>query len=155
MHPCRGGWQRAACACASLCSAKPVRCGFRGPAAEGASCCKVVPAPPNCLSGPAPCPVPQLFLTGEGEALLPVFANVLALSPEEVARCREGLEAKRSTDVPLAAAAAAVDGAASLMGGWGDWSSWLGGTGGSGGGAAAASAGIAVTPGRQGSRQLA
>lgn len=69
-------------------------------------------------------------MTGEGETLLPVFASILSLSPEEVARCRQGADAltRSSSDVPLAAAAAAVDSAAGLLGGLsGSWASWLGG----------------------------
>ena len=69
----------------------------------------------------------QLFLTGEAETLLPVFASILSLSPEEIARCKEGVEALQQGDVPMASAAAAVDSATSLLGGWG---SWLGGGGG-------------------------
>ncbi|KAI8468964.1 MAG: hypothetical protein J3K34DRAFT_292693 [Monoraphidium minutum] len=76
----------------------------------------------------------KLFLTGEAEALLPVFASILSLSPEEVKRCREGVEAIQHADVPMAAAAAAVDTATSLLGGWSGGWGWLGGGGGGGGG---------------------
>jgi uncharacterized membrane protein YgcG len=81
--------------------------------------------PPGCT---------QLFLTGEAETLLPVFASILSLSPDEVKRCRDGVDALARSEVPMAAAAAAVDSATSWLGGWG----WIAG---GGGGAAAASGG--------------
>jgi hypothetical protein len=112
--------------------------------------CVALPAPrlanaqfttPLALHHPAPRPNPQLFLTGEAEALLPVLASILSLSPEEVKACRDGIEAIQRSgggDVPMAAAAAAVDSATSLLGGWsGGWGGWLGG----GGGGAPASGG--------------
>ena len=33
----------------------------------------------------------KMYRTGEAETLLPVFATILAFSPEEVKRCKEGI----------------------------------------------------------------
>lgn len=33
----------------------------------------------------------KLYATGEADALLPVFSIILALSPQELKQCREGL----------------------------------------------------------------
>jgi len=74
----------------------------------------------------------KLFMTGEAETLLPVFASILALSPDEVQRCKGGLDALQESggEVPMAAAAAAVDSATSWLGG--GWGGWLGGAGANG-----------------------
>ena len=37
--------------------------------------------------------VMKLYKTGEAEALLPVFGTILSFSPQEVARCKQGLAA--------------------------------------------------------------
>jgi hypothetical protein len=68
----------------------------------------------------------QLFTSGaDPEALLPVFAAVLSLSPGEVTKCREGIQRfKAGEEPPLPGAAGLVDSAADLLSGWG---SWLGG----------------------------
>lgn len=146
----------------------------------------------------------KLFVTGEAEALLPVFATILSFSPAEVQRCREGLAAIKRVrtwwgvggregcvegreagrgpcdaehsvrvdaeavlrpgsaccsilsasniklnlsllaappppqgDVPLPAAAAAVDASLSAFSSLTSWTSWLGGGGGGGAGGGA------------------
>ncbi|KXZ41344.1 hypothetical protein GPECTOR_531g533 [Gonium pectorale] len=68
----------------------------------------------------------KMFLTGEAEKLLPVFATILSFSPEEVKRCKEGLQAIRRGEVPLPGAAAAVDSTIHAISSL----SWLGGGGG-------------------------
>lgn len=72
-----------------------------------------------------------MYRTGEAESLLPVFGLILAFSPEELKSCREGLKALNEGNVPLPAAAAAVDGAvsgaSSMMSSLGSWVSWGGG----------------------------
>ncbi|PNH11993.1 Protein GRIP [Tetrabaena socialis] len=80
----------------------------------------------------------KMFLTGEAEALLPVFATILSFSPEEVRRCKDGLAAIKRGEVPMAGAAAAVDASLSAITSISTWTSWLGGGGGGGGSAASA-----------------
>lgn len=68
----------------------------------------------------------QLFTTGEAEVLLPVFATILSLSPDEIKRCKAGLDAIKHADVPLPGAAAAVDTASSMLTSFSGWATWLG-----------------------------
>ncbi|KAG2423962.1 hypothetical protein HXX76_014901 [Chlamydomonas incerta] len=87
-----------------------------------------------------------MFLTGEAEKLLPVFATILSFSPDEVKRCKQGLAALSRGEVPLPAAAAAVDASISAISSLTSWTSWLGGGGaGAGGGGGGGS-----TPGKAG-----
>eukprot|EP00879_Flechtneria_rotunda_P009743 GHRR01010192.1.p1 GENE.GHRR01010192.1~~GHRR01010192.1.p1 ORF type:complete len:368 (+),score=163.61 GHRR01010192.1:1855-2958(+) len=65
----------------------------------------------------------RLYTTGEAEALLPVFATLLALGPDEMNKCKAGLDQLKANEVPLPAAATAIDSAGSYLG---SWSSWLG-----------------------------
>ena len=58
---------------------------------------------------------------GEAEALLPVFAALLAFAPGELSKARAGLELLARGDVPVPAAAAAVDTASSVLGAWTSW----------------------------------
>lgn len=97
----------------------------------------------------------QLFTTGEAEALLPVFTTILSFSPDEVKRCRAGLELIKKGEVPLPGAADMVDttlsGAASVLHSLTGWTTWaLGSTGGPEEGGGGGGAGVVATPAAKG-----
>ena len=61
------------------------------------------------------CTIVKLLETGEFEALLPVVATLLKMSPEEVKRIRTAYETAAAGAVPLAGAAAAADSAGAWL----------------------------------------
>jgi regulator of sirC expression with transglutaminase-like and TPR domain len=68
----------------------------------------------------------KLYETGEAESLLPVLAQLLQLSPAEVAHCRDALHA-RSEQLGATNAASGEALAGDMAGYLGGWTGWIGG----------------------------
>ncbi len=82
--------------CGSMRGAAPTRLpvACKRPCNQTFLCCPRCPPGSNVIDAEyLKNTVIKLFVTGEAEALLPVFATILSFSPAEVQRCREGLAA--------------------------------------------------------------